>query len=110
MDSNVAKLRDCVSVLDNLANQIPSEAQGLRALSGALLLVVALEERRLDKPKDYPEAIEVDWADKPRYPYQIAKCRKCERPIASGDDQELGAAGWQHGEDSGRWYCPMCCG
>jgi hypothetical protein len=60
------------------------------------------------KPKEHPAAIEVDWADKPRQPYRIAKCRKCARPIASGDDAELVAAGWERGEDSGRWYCPGC--
>jgi hypothetical protein len=108
MSDTTDKLRECASLLSDLAGQTPDNGRGLQALSEALYLVAALQDKRQDKPKEHPAAIEVGWADKPRYPYRIAKCRKCERPIASGDDAELVAAGWERGEDSGRWYCPGC--
>ena len=88
----------------------PDRDAACRKVCELLGLPVVLPQDATDKPKEHPAAVEVPWADKPRYPYRIAKCRKCESPIASGDDAELVAAGWERGEDTGRWYCPRCCG
>jgi hypothetical protein len=108
MSDTTDKLRECASLLSDLAGQTPDNGRGLQALSEALYLVAALQDKRQDKPKEHPAAIEVGWADKPRYPYRIAKCPWCEVPIASVNDDEMRSAGWHQVAGSDRWYCPEC--
>lgn len=88
----------CVQVSLTLAD--------VRALLGAL-------EWQLEELKQQARAAtaeNVPWAGRahPSERAHIAKCGKCQRPIAFAEDAELVAAGWQHPNTSARWVCPAC--
>jgi hypothetical protein len=88
----------CVQVSLTLAD--------VRALLGALEWQLA----ELKQQARATTAETVPWAGKEHPPKlaHIAKCGKCQRPIAFADDAELVAAGWQHPNTSARWVCPAC--
>jgi hypothetical protein len=87
-------------------------AQASLTIADALGLLAALEWMLagLRHQASLATAEEVPWAHKQHPPKmaRIAKCGKCERPIAFAQDAELELAGWQHPNTFARWVCPAC--
>jgi len=82
------------------------------SVTDAKALIAALQAAvgEIERQARSATAEAVPWAYKQHPPAmtRIAKCGKCQRPIAFADDAELLAAGWQHPNTSARWVCPAC--
>jgi hypothetical protein len=105
---SIADVRSLLAVCEWMLEQLKQQEQGAAAEAVPCA-------GRTRPPALAPHAAiakTVPWAGRahPIERARIAKCGKCERPIAFAQDAELELAGWQHPNTFARWICPACKG